>query len=300
MTSRHDSLRSFRSAYLDYLEGARNEPPVVEDLPAAQRGAARAFIESITAARGVDPYASRPSIEQLLARPRQTDDRVGDLADMLRDHLRTAVDSRTLVTPDVAATAAGLASAWVIQARGMRLRIVPEAESSELSYTIANRAEDIAQVFSAFPDSHAVLYATIGERPLGAVVDRGDVSNAIETPSGERRAPRLRRTVVDAATACEEWFIGMIPDLEPASAPEVQLPTTVEPVLDPLHLATEVVREVSTAGSRARIEAKRDSWGAFGVQEAQLLAVIVEAAQDEPLPEAVYRAHVDKLAEIAA
>lgn len=299
MTSKHDNLRSFRSAYLDYLEGARNEPPVVEDLPAAQRRAARAFIESITAARGVDPYASRPSIEQLLARPRQTGDRVRDLADMLRDHLRTAVDSRALVTADVAATAAGLASAWVIQARGMRLRIVPEMESSELGYTITKRAEDIAQVFSAFPDSHAVLYATIGERPLGAVVDRGDVSNAIETPSGQRRAPSLRRTVVDAATACEEWFTGMIPELGPASAP-VELPTTPEPVLDPLHLAKEVVREVSAAGLRARIEAKRDSWGAFGAQEAQQLAVIVEAAQDQPLPEAVYRVHVDKLVEIAA
>ena len=37
-------------------------------------------------------------------------------------------------------------------------------------------------------------------------MDRGDVHGAIETPSGERRAPRLRRSIADASTACEEWL----------------------------------------------------------------------------------------------
>ena len=67
MNSDHDDLSKFQDAYLDYLEGDRDEPPVLEELPEEQRRAAKAFIDSITAARGVDPYASRPSIEQLLA-----------------------------------------------------------------------------------------------------------------------------------------------------------------------------------------------------------------------------------------
>ena len=66
MTIEHDDLSRFQDAYLDYLEGARDEPPALEDLPGEQRRAAEAFIKSITAARGVDPRASRPSIEQLL------------------------------------------------------------------------------------------------------------------------------------------------------------------------------------------------------------------------------------------
>ena len=66
MTIEHDDLRRFKDAYLDYLEGDRDDPPALEDLPEEQRPTAEAFIESITAARGVDPYASRPSIEQLL------------------------------------------------------------------------------------------------------------------------------------------------------------------------------------------------------------------------------------------
>ena len=65
MNSDHDDLSKFQDAYLDYLEGDRDEPPVLEELPEEQRRAAKAFIDSITAARGVDPYASRPSIELL-------------------------------------------------------------------------------------------------------------------------------------------------------------------------------------------------------------------------------------------
>ena len=79
MTDRSDVLSRFRDAFLDYLEGNRDEPPAVEELPQEQRGAAEAFIRSITAARGVDPYASRPSIEQLLAWQSQTNERTNEL-----------------------------------------------------------------------------------------------------------------------------------------------------------------------------------------------------------------------------
>ena len=118
---------SSKTPTLDYLEGDRDAPPTPEDLPEDQRRAAKAFIDSITAARGVDPYASRPSIEQLLASRSQTSDRISELGELLQDHLRLTVDPRALVTPDAASTAVGLASALVIQARGMRIRVVPEA-----------------------------------------------------------------------------------------------------------------------------------------------------------------------------
>ena len=120
-------------------------------------------------------------------------------------------DHRALVTPDAASAAVGLASALVIQARGMRIRVVPEANSADLDYALTRRAEDIARVFSAFPDSHAVLYTTTGQGPRAVIVDRGDVHGAIETPSGERRAPRLRRSIDDPGTACELWLRDMIP-----------------------------------------------------------------------------------------
>ena len=187
MTSERDNLSKFRDAYLDFLEGSRDEPPVLEDLPEEQRRAAKAFIDSITAARGVDPYASRPSIEQLLASRYQTNGRTRELGEVLQNHLRLTVDHRALVTPDAASAAVGLASALVIQARGMRIRVVPEASSEDLDYALTRRAEDIARVFSNFPDTHAVLFTTtleaseraIAEMTEGAVTARS-VINAAE------------------------------------------------------------------------------------------------------------------------
>ena len=110
---------------------------------------------------------------------------------MIQDHLRLTVDHRAVVTTDPASDALGLASTWVIQARGMRIRVVPETTSENLDDALTGRAEDIARVFSAFPETHAVLYSTMGQSPLAVVVDRGDVQGAIETPSGEIREPRL-------------------------------------------------------------------------------------------------------------
>ena len=300
MNSDHNDLSKFRDAYLDYLEGDRDEPPVLEDLPEEQRRAAKAFIDSIAAARGVDPYASRPSIEQLLASRSQTSDRISELGELLQDHLRLTVDPRALVTPDAASAAFGLASALVIQARGMHIRVVPEAYSTDLDYALPRRAEYIARVFSAFPDSHAVLYTTTGQRPLAVVVDRGDVQGAIETPSGEMRAPRLRRSITDAATACEVWLMGMIPEFQPLSTDLIEPTAAPEAALDPYQLASKVVVDVSTAGARARVEAKQDTWRNFGDQEAQRLAAIVHEAQLGPLSEEDYRSHLDELVGEAA
>ena len=300
MTIEHDDLHRFKDAYLDYLEGDRDEPPALEDLPREKRGAAGAFIESITAARGVDPYASRPSIEQLLAWRSPTNDRAGELGDVLQDHLRLTVDPGASVTADAASVAGGLASVSVIQARGMRIRVVPETNSTDLEYAISRRAEDIVEVFNAFPDSHAVLYTTTGKEYLGVIVDRGDVHGAIETPSGERRAPRLRRSVADVSTACEEWLTGMIPTFGPLSIDLLEPPTAPEAAVDPFHLANNVVHEVSMAGVRARIEAKRATWRDFGAQEARQLAAIVQQAQRGQLSEEVYKSHLDKLAGRAA
>ena len=61
----NEYLRSWitsETTYLDYLEGNRDESPL------SPNAAAEAWVESITTARGVDPDANRPSIEQLLDR----------------------------------------------------------------------------------------------------------------------------------------------------------------------------------------------------------------------------------------
>ena len=300
MTNGSDVLSRFRDAFLDYLEGNRDEPPVVEELPQEHRRAAEAFIRSITAARGVDPYASRPSIEQLLAWRSQTNERTNELGEMIQKYLRLKVDPGASVRFDAASAAVGLASVSVIQALGMRMRVVPEPNSTDLDYALTRRSEDIVGVFSAFPDSHAVLYTTTGQRPLAVVVDRGDVQEAIETPSGEIRAPRRRRSISDAATACEVWLRSLIPEFQPLSIARRDPSAAPESALDPYGLASRAVLEVSAAGTRARIEAKRVTWGNFGDQETRRLAAIVQEAQLGQLSEESYRSHLDEFVGVAA
>ena len=300
MNSERDDLSKFLDVYLDYLENARDEPPALEDLPEEQRLAAESFIRSIKAARGVDPYASRPSIEQLLARRSHTTDQTGELGEVIQNHLRFTVDHKAVVTTDPASDALGLASTWVILARGMRLRVVPEMTSENLDFALTNRAGDIARVFSAFPETHAVLYTTMGQSPRAVVVDRGDVQGAIETPSGEIREPRLRRSVADSGMACEAWLRGLIPEFQPLSTDLLESTAASESALDPHLLARKVVGEVSTAGARARIPAKQDTWRDFGDLEAERLADLVHEAQLGQLSEEDYKSRIDELVARAA
>ena len=300
MTTEHDELRMFQEAYFDYLEGDRDAPPTLDNLAGEPRRAAEAFIETIKAARGIDPYASRPSIEQLLESRSETIDANRDLGKGLQHHLRLTVDPGSLVTVDAASGAAGLDSSLVIQARGIRMRVVEEAGSDNLDDALARRADDVARVFSTFPDCQAVLYTTSGQDPRGVVLARGDVHGAIETPSGEKRPPRLPRSVVAAATACEVWLEGLIPQFEPLSKELLEGATAAQSALDALQLASKVVAEISGSGARARIEAKREAWGGFGDPEARQLATIVEEARSGRLSAENYESRVDGLSGMAA
>ena len=300
MNNDPETLSDFRGEYLTYLEGDRDEPPALGNLPSEERRAAEDWVESITAARGVDPYASRPSIEQLLAARTGASSIMGGLGEALQTHLRLTVDPGAVVTPDAAASAVGVASALQVLAQGMRIRVVPEESSVDLDVALATQAEAIGAVFDAFPDTHAVLYATSGSEPRGVVVDRGDVGEAIETPSGETRAPRLPRTITDARMACEEWVRGLSPAFELVNIDQIEPSVIPESAPSPYTLAARAVEEVSTAGARARIEAKRATWGAFGEWEAQQLAAIIQEAQSGLLGAEHYRARIDGIVEAVA
>lgn len=67
MTMEQDPLSEFRTSLLDYLEGDRDDVPSLERLSESDRSVAEGLVRSAEDAAGVDPYASRPSVEQLLA-----------------------------------------------------------------------------------------------------------------------------------------------------------------------------------------------------------------------------------------
>ena len=285
----HDELSDFRDAYLDYLEGIRDEPPTLDRLTADQRKTAEAFVESITASRGVDPYASRPSIEQLLARLDDASYTVDDIGGLLQAWLRAEVDPRAAVISDLAAEAFGVASKLLIQARGMRLRAVVEAPSVDLDAGFSRRVAEIASVFGAFPDTNSVLYFTTGPDPCGVIVEREDVHGAFETPSGAHRDPRLRSPVTDVGVACAQWLTNAIPVFDPPAGDLLEPMVSASPRVEPMRVASEAVADVVAAGGRARIKAKRASWTGLGEQEAAGLAAIIEEAQRGTLSEGDYR-----------
>ena len=299
MTTEHDELRMFQQAYLDYLEGDRDAPPTVDNLGGEERRAAEAFIEAIKAARGIDPYASRPSIEQLLESRSEKTDTHRNLGNGLQHHLRETVDPKAVVTVDAASGAIGLDSSLVIQARGIRIRVVEEG-SDDLDGALVRRADDIARVFGTFPDCQAVLYTTSGQDPRGVILVRGDVYGAIETPSGEERPPRLPRLAETAATACEIWLRGLIPEFKPLSKELLEGTTAAQSSIDAFELASKVVDEVRASGARAKIEAKREAWRRFGGrEEVRQLAALVEDARSGRLSTESYKSRVDELSGMA-
>ena len=296
MTIKFHDLGSFQDAYLDYLEGERDEPPKPEHLPPEHRPDAEAFVKSITAARGIDPYASRPSIEQLMASRNVVADPTEMLGEALQDYLRATVDTNALVTADSASITAELGSVLLIQARGLRMRAVPETGSADLGETIGGRTEDIANVFDAFPDCHAVLYTTTSQEPLGVVLDRADAYEALETPSGQPQPPRLPRTPAPATSACETWLRQLIPDFQPVTPGLLGRSVLRDPGLDTRHFARQALAEVSAAGRRARIDAKRATWTVFGDELAPHLVEILDQAQTGSLPVDAYESRIKRLA----
>lgn len=62
------TLRSFQQEFFDYREGLRETPPPLDALSAGDRRVAERWIASLKAARGIDPYATRPSLADLMAR----------------------------------------------------------------------------------------------------------------------------------------------------------------------------------------------------------------------------------------
>lgn len=62
-----DRLQRFYDEHLDFLEGDRKEPPLLDRLTSEEHHLAEEWLTSLKATRGVDPYASAPSVAELFA-----------------------------------------------------------------------------------------------------------------------------------------------------------------------------------------------------------------------------------------
>lgn len=301
MSRDQDAIRSFRQEYLDYVEGLRATPPRLDALSDSDRGTAERWVTSLHAARGIDPYASRPSVADLLSRAEAFDQSLSEekLERIFRASLQRNVDARALVMPDLASLEAGLRSRLVVQARGMRVRVLIEPTGTDIDSAYSHRVADVAAVFGAFPDTSGVLLMTAGPEPMGAVVDRDDVVPAIETPSGQRRPPRIRRPISDPILACQQFFVEAIPLFEPFDYHAVSHTAPTTELVDTDRIAAIAVAQIAAAGQRARLEAKRITWSGLGATETRELSGLLKKAMQSPLDEANYRRRLAELVDAA-
>lgn len=63
-----ERLERFRMAYLDYLDGEREGPPLLELLDEPDRQSAERWLQSLEDCRGIDPYSQPPSVADIMAR----------------------------------------------------------------------------------------------------------------------------------------------------------------------------------------------------------------------------------------
>ena len=301
MTEPRDPVDELLDAYFDYLEGVGEEPSL-DHLTSELRAEAKQLISSLKAAQGMDPEASRPSLAALMARSsaRQEVISVESLGANIQSALRQSADARARVAGDVAAQAAGLASALVIYARGLRIRVLVVDDGADIDAAYAASVPSIAAVFGAFPDSNAVLVTNVERVPLGVIVDRDDIVTAIETPSGRARPPRISRPVLYAPDACAHYVTETMPAFEPFEHLASHHATlSSADVVDVDHMAAGAVEEIAASGVRARLAAKKDSWASLGGSEAALIATALRRALAGEFDETSFRQQVEELVDVA-
>jgi hypothetical protein len=295
-----DPVDTLLDAYFDFLEGAGEEPSL-DDLTPEQRAEAEQLMSSLKAAQGIDPEASRPSLAALMARAGTTQEVTSpeSFGAELQATLRRSADPRARVVGDAGAQAAGLASALVVYARGLRIRVLVAGEGGDVEAAYGARVPAIAAVFGAFPDTNAVLLTTVNPTPLGVIVDRDDIVTAIETPSGRARPPRINRPVLDSTEACTRYLIEAIPAFEPFEHLASRHAAMSVDVVDVNHVVQAAVEEIATSGARARLASKKEAWGAIGRPEGAFIAGVLRDALSGEFDETSFRDKIEELVDVA-
>ncbi|HVE92052.1 MAG TPA: hypothetical protein VNE62_07105 [Actinomycetota bacterium] len=296
MTERRDPVEEVLDSFFDHLEGGGAEPSL-DHLTPDERAEAEQLIGSIKAARGVDPSASRPSIAALIARgdERTRQSSARSVGEYLEAGLRGAGHPAAAVEGDTTAMAAGFASRYVVHVRGLRVRVIVEAGATDVDAVYAERLSAIAAVFGAFPDTNAALLMALGDAVWSAaIIDRDDVVPAVETPSGQLRAPRIRRPICEPVDACLAYVSEVMPTFEAFDHVASRVGSDAL-LVDVAGLAAQALDEVVAAGHRATGGVKQSTWIGIGPAEADQVADELRRAIDGDFDEARLRARIEEL-----
>ena len=289
-------IDEFLEQYLDYLEGLRETEPSMEGLSNADQRTAEGWLQSLTDARGIDPWASRPSTPELEARAAELKQAqpTYELATALENGLRDRVDQRAKVRHDVASIEAGFTSRLLISARGVRIRVVVQPSGNDIASIFRSQVSSIAALFGAFPDTGAVLL-TNGHGREGVMIDQYDISPAVEVPSGIFCPPRIRRVISNPIIACVDFLDELMPAFEPFEYTAFSVDGAKGEKLPFENVAATMIAHVVKKGNRAHIEAKQRSWSALSETEAASLATLLREAMGDPFDSSTYSKRIDAM-----
>ncbi|HSK90112.1 MAG TPA: hypothetical protein VK875_02250 [Euzebyales bacterium] len=301
MTASDDRVDAVVEAFIDHLEGL-GEAPALDDLDVEERARAEALIGSLEAGRGIDPYASRPSLEQLLAgTPLETAleahdvDPRDDLLHRIRDRLTMYAPFHVDIWPDNAAAAIGIGSDFValVSAQRLRIQIRSDVEPSRLASL--DPAAVAGPLYGAFPDTAGVIVVHPGDELSSIAVDPFDTEPYIETPAGTVARPVMHRPIMPLEDTVRAYLDEIAPALDTTVDLAAMRADDVDPAAVARDAARRAVEHIVQDGRRAKIDAKRATWSDIGEPEIDAIGELVLDAITG-LDHATLESRVDALA----
>jgi hypothetical protein len=301
MTASDDRVDAVVEAFIDHLEGL-GEAPALDDLDVEERARAEALIGSLEAGRGIDPYASRPSLEQLLAgTPLETAleahnvDSRDDLLHRIRDRLTLYAPFHVDIWPDNAAAAIGIGSDFValVSAQRLRIQIRSDVEPSRLASL--DPAAVAGPLYGAFPDTAGVIVVHPGDELSSIAVDPFDTEPYIETPAGTVARPVMHRPIMPLEDTVRAYLDEIAPALDTTVDLAAMRADDVDPAAVARDAARRAVEHIVQDGRRAKIDAKRATWSDIGEPEIDAIGELVLDAITG-LDHATLESRVDALA----
>jgi hypothetical protein len=314
MTASDDRVDAVVEAFLDHLEGL-SEAPALDDLGADERARAEALMRSLEAGRGIDPYASRPSLEQLLAGtpletaldassypsgeagpPRaswnQAPRRIGAagagerqragrrgserLLGRIREQLTLYAPFHVDIWPDAAAAAIGIDSDFVALVSAQRLRIqVVTDVDGPLALASLDPAAVAGPLFGAFPDTAGVIVVHPDDELSSVAIDPFDTEHCIETPAGTVAPPATHRPVLPLVDTVRAYLDEIAPALDTTAGLDALPVAEVESAGIARDAAVRAVERVILDGRRAKIDAKQVTWSDLGEPEIDAISDLV-------------------------
>jgi hypothetical protein len=297
--------------FLEFLDGARPEP-TLDHLTAADRRRATDLIESLKAGRGIDPYASRPSLERLLADTPFQDQlgghahaatvAHGEVLEKMRNQLAVLGGDRFEVVHDVAGSSpSAVRSDFLILSGPIRLRVQVRHDVHEAAdLAELDPSEAAGPVYGRFPDTAGVLLVFPDEDLSSVAVDPFDPEYCIETPSGTSAPPRTHRRVMPLADTLRSYLDEIMPALDLSAPSDSAQLAHLDVSLVASNIAASVLSDVADEGKRARIDAKRETWTTLGAVQSNAVSRVIIDALDGRLDEAALQVAIDAAATEAA